>query len=89
MFDLGHELQQVHWVLVILYAIWILPIPKIAEMNIKGLYSLNESTLSKLGRPLSSKIIKTASVTYAIVWPWLLFTSIIVEIFNSIFPKPK
>lgn len=81
MSDFFHELTQVHWGQVILFAIWILPVPKLVELNLDALIE------AKIEVPLW--FLKIVVVIFGFMWPLLILKAIATKIVSSIFPSPK
>ena len=65
-----------HWINLFIFAIWILPIPKIVELNITAIHDAN------IG--LSSGQIKITSLFFGIIWPLLFLHSIVRIILGTI-----
>jgi len=58
-----------HWINLLIFAIWIIPIPKIVDLNITAIYDAD------IG--LSSRQIKITSLFFGIIWPLLMLHSIV------------
>ncbi len=81
MSDFLHELAQVHWGYVVLFAIWILPVPKLVELNLDALIE------AKVDAPLW--FLKIVVVVFGFGWPLLILRAIVKRILTSIFPSLK
>lgn len=58
-----------HWINLLIFAIWIIPIPKIVDLNITAIHDAD------IG--LSSRQIKITSLFFGMLWPLLLLHSIL------------
>lgn len=78
MSDFGRELAAVNWLQVALFAAWILPVPKIVELNLRALFSI------EIAAPVW--FIKVYATIHSFLWPiWLLKAALSA----LLFPKPK
>lgn len=58
-----------HWINLLIFAIWIIPIPKIVDLNITAIHDAD------IG--LSSRQIKITSLLFGMIWPLLMLHSIV------------
>lgn len=68
--------MSIHWINLLIFAIWILPIPKIVELNINAIHDAD------IG--LSPIQIKLTSLFFAVLWPFLMLHGIVRLIFNAL-----
>lgn len=65
-----------HWINLLIFAIWVLPIPKIVDLNITAIHDAD------IG--LSSRQIKITSLFFGIIWPLLLLHGIVRLMFSAL-----
>ena len=65
-----------HWINLLIFAIWVLPIPKIVDLNITAIHDAD------IG--LSSRQIKITSLFFGMIWPLLLLHGIVRLMFSAL-----